>query len=54
MLFDNIVFERKSCFFTGCAGAGKSFLLRAVIESLEKLLKHSGAVAVTSMTGIAA
>lgn len=52
-MFDHIVFKRKSCFFTGCAGAGKSFLLRAVIRGLIALLS-SESVAVTSMTGIAA
>ena len=39
-------------FLTGAAGVGKSFLLRFIIQELEKL--HSGQVAVTAPTGIAA
>jgi len=43
-----------SIFFTGCAGTGKSFLLRHAIEALRA--KHSGfnEVAVCASTGIAA
>ena len=40
-------------FFTGNAGTGKSYLLRAVVEELNRIHKHSG-VFVTASTGIAA
>ena len=39
-------------FLTGAAGTGKSFLLRHVIQQLER--RHPGGVAVTAPTGIAA
>ncbi|KAK9254089.1 PIF1-like helicase-domain-containing protein [Lipomyces tetrasporus] len=47
--------ERKSVFFTGSAGTGKSVLLREIISTLRR--KHSRdyeAVAVTASTGLAA
>ena len=44
--------EGKSCFFSGAAGTGKSFLLRYVIQELRQ--RDAGAVAVTAPTGIAA
>ncbi|CAO3621906.1 unnamed protein product [Cunninghamella echinulata] len=44
--------ERKSLFFTGSAGTGKSVLLRAIIKSLKD--KYKDGVAVTASTGIAA
>lgn len=45
--------ERKSIFFTGAAGTGKSVLLRELIKRL-KVQYGNGAVAVTALTGIAA
>ncbi|KAK9323301.1 PIF1-like helicase-domain-containing protein [Lipomyces orientalis] len=47
--------ERKSVFFTGSAGTGKSVLLREIISSLRR--KHSRdneSVAITASTGLAA
>lgn len=45
----------KNVFFTGSAGAGKSYLLRQMIHDLHaKYSKSSGAVAITASTGIAA
>lgn len=41
-------------FLTGSAGTGKTFLLRYVIQEMEKLHGETGAVAVTAPTGIAA
>ena len=41
--------REESFFFTGCAGTGKTFTLRTVINALEE-----GATFVTAMTGIAA
>lgn len=42
----------ESIFVTGAAGTGKSFLLRYIIQELEK--RHPGEVAITAPTGIAA
>jgi len=39
-------------FVTGAAGTGKSFLLRYIVQELER--RHPGKVAVTAPTGIAA
>lgn len=47
-----VVQERKSVFFTGAAGTGKSVLLRRIIYDLRK--KYEDGVAVTATTGIAA
>ena len=41
-----------SVFFTGNAGTGKSFLLRAIVQELHR--RHSSGVFVTASTGIAA
>jgi hypothetical protein len=41
-------------FLTGSAGTGKTFLLRYVIQEMEKLHGGKGEVAVTAPTGIAA
>ena len=43
---------RENIFLTGAAGTGKSFLLRHIIQELER--RHPGGVAVTAPTGIAA
>lgn len=53
LLFDKVVFERQSVFFTGQAGSGKSYLLRSMIKTLGTLFREQ-AICVTSMTGIAA
>ena len=47
--------ERKSVFFTGSAGTGKSVLLREIIKVLrEKYKREPDRVAVTASTGLAA
>ncbi|CEP10115.1 hypothetical protein [Parasitella parasitica] len=51
-VFDMVVRERKSLFFTGSAGTGKSVLLRAIIDKLRS--EYGSRVAVTASTGIAA
>ncbi|KAL7327386.1 DNA helicase [Mucor circinelloides] len=51
-VFDMVVHEHKSIFFTGSAGTGKSVLLRAIIAKLRST--YGSALAVTASTGIAA
>ena len=52
-LLDKVIQEKKSVFFTGSAGTGKSVLLRSLIAQLKE--KYTpGQVAVTASTGIAA
>lgn len=51
-VYDMVVRDQKSLFFTGSAGTGKSVLLRAIIEKLKSV--HGSRVAVTASTGIAA
>ncbi|KAI8977026.1 hypothetical protein BDF20DRAFT_539716 [Mycotypha africana] len=51
-VFDMVVKEKESLFFTGSAGTGKSVLLRAIIDTLKG--KYGSKVAVTASTGIAA
>lgn len=54
-VLEAVVKHGKSVFFTGSAGAGKSYLLRQIIYDLHtKYSKSTGAVAVTASTGIAA
>ncbi|KAF9168742.1 hypothetical protein DFQ26_000009 [Actinomortierella ambigua] len=52
-LIRQVIEKKKSVFFTGSAGTGKSVLLRHLIEEL-KMHYLSGNVAVTASTGIAA
>lgn len=47
-----VVTGKKSMFFTGSAGTGKSVLLRAIIDTLSQ--RHGSDLAVTASTGIAA
>lgn len=50
-----LALEGQSLFFTGCAGTGKSFLLRQIILHLKsKYPNFAEAVAITAPTGIAA
>lgn len=50
-----VVEQKKSCFFTGSAGTGKSVLLREIISSLrKKYTRETDRVAVTASTGLAA
>ena len=50
-----VVDQRKSVFFTGSAGTGKSVLLRDIIRNLRlKYQKEQDRVAVTASTGLAA
>lgn len=47
--------EKKSVFFTGSAGTGKSVLMRAIIANLQKTYKKTPeCIAVTASTGLAA
>jgi ATP-dependent DNA helicase PIF1 len=50
VLFD----KRKNVFFTGCAGTGKSFVLKRIVDALQSIHSKSGAIAVTASTGKAA
>jgi ATP-dependent DNA helicase PIF1 len=50
-----VVEEKKSIFFTGSAGTGKSVLMKSIITQLRtKYLKEPDRVAVTASTGLAA
>ena len=54
-VFDLVVKQGKSVFFTGPAGTGKSVLLKKIIRSLAtKYLRESKCVGVTASTGLAA
>jgi nucleoside-triphosphatase THEP1 len=56
-VYDMVVRDGKSVFFTGSAGCGKSFLMRRIIAGLKKKYAEAGmmdAVYVTAPTGIAA
>ncbi|KAG9324609.1 hypothetical protein KVV02_004103 [Mortierella alpina] len=52
-LLRKVIDDKKSVFFTGSAGTGKSVLLRQLIQDLKQVYKP-GQVAVTASTGIAA
>ena len=51
-VIDRVLDEGKSVFFTGAAGTGKSFLLRALIRRLGELGRGDSTF-VTGTTGIA-
>ena len=54
-VLDLVLDKKKSVFFTGSAGTGKSVLMREIISSLRKLYKREpDRVAVTASTGLAA
>ncbi len=54
-ILDIVVNGNKSIFYTGAAGTGKSILLKSLISELrQKYLNQPDAVAITSLTGIAA
>lgn len=54
-VLDLVADARKSVFFTGSAGTGKSVLLREIIRALRQKHKHEiDRVAVTASTGLAA
>lgn len=54
-VLDLVSAQRKSVFFTGSAGTGKSVLLREIIKKLrEKYRKEPDRIAVTASTGLAA
>ncbi|UNI21416.1 DNA helicase [Purpureocillium takamizusanense] len=54
-VLDLVVEKNASVFFTGPAGAGKSVLMRAIIQRLREKFKHDPErVAVTASTGLAA
>lgn len=50
---DMVTVARKSVFFTGAAGTGKSFLLKAIVQKIGELGLSNVSV-VTATTGIAA
>jgi ATP-dependent DNA helicase PIF1 len=54
VLFDKVVDQKKNVFFTGCAGTGKSFVLKRIVDALQSIHSKSGAIAVTASTGKAA
>jgi ATP-dependent DNA helicase PIF1 len=54
-VLDLVVEQKKSAFFTGSAGTGKSVLLREIISSLrKKYAREPDRIAVTASTGLAA
>lgn len=54
-VLDLVVEKKKSAFFTGSAGTGKSVLLREIITSLrKKYAREPDRIAVTASTGLAA
>jgi ATP-dependent DNA helicase PIF1 len=54
-VLDLVVDKKRSVFFTGSAGTGKSVLMREIISSLRKIYKREpDRVAVTASTGLAA
>lgn len=54
-IFDLVLRQEKSIFFTGPAGTGKSVLLGKIVKSLtQKYLEDRDCVAVTASTGLAA
>lgn len=54
-VLDLVVDKKKSVFFTGSAGTGKSVLMREIISSFRKIYKREpDRVAVTASTGLAA
>jgi ATP-dependent DNA helicase PIF1 len=54
-VLDLVVEKKKSVFFTGSAGTGKSVLLREIITSLrKKYAREPDRIAVTASTGLAA
>lgn len=55
LIYDKVVKEGKSCFITGEAGTGKSYLVNHLIEGLyQKYGKNSNSVFLCATTGIAA
>ena len=53
-IYDTVLKDSKSIFFTGSAGTGKSFLLRRLVKALRQKYPEEDAVQVTATTGIAA
>jgi ATP-dependent DNA helicase PIF1 len=54
-VLDLVVKKKRSVFFTGSAGTGKSVLMRAIIDDLRKMYaREPDRVAVTASTGLAA
>jgi ATP-dependent DNA helicase PIF1 len=54
-VLDLVVNKKKSVFFTGSAGTGKSVLMRSIIQELKKrYVREPDRVAVTASTGLAA
>ena len=53
-VLNKVTEQRKSVFFTGCAGVGKSLLVEHMVKGLQEKLGHEGQVVVTASTGRAA
>lgn len=53
-LFNKIIKKKKSLFFTGCAGTGKTFLLKKIISQYKEDNNNPGSLAITASTGRAA
>lgn len=53
-IFDKIIKDKSNIFFTGCAGTGKTFLLKKLISELQSTSKSNKLIAVTASTGRAA
>jgi ATP-dependent DNA helicase PIF1 len=54
-ILDLVVKKKRSVFFTGSAGTGKSVLMRSIIDDLRKMYtREPDRVAVTASTGLAA
>lgn len=53
-VLNKVVNQRKSIFFTGCAGVGKSLLIEHMVKGLQEKLGHEGQVVITASTGRAA
>lgn len=51
-VLEMVLHDKKSLFFTGSAGTGKSVLLRAIIDEMS--IRYGAGLAVTASTGIAA
>lgn len=55
IVFDLVVNQGESVFFTGAAGTGKSVLLKKIVQNLAtKYLEQSDSIGVTASTGLAA
>jgi ATP-dependent DNA helicase PIF1 len=54
LVLDKVLHKGKSIFFTGCAGTGKTFLLKKIISEFQQSNTKPGAISITASTGRAA